>query len=529
MFNPLINCRFPIPNFGSAAASRLPRGSRDFCTTCPLERAQQQFRRAREGSDRLTFGSLTPPKLLEGPFSGGSCCSRPNDSAQSRKRDSFFPFRRRGARCLSEMETSTSLVEASTSSLGAQLGQSLLTDASVEPVRGSTAQLSGTPPPTKTVGVQSKHVASPQVRVPCAASGHGTVAVNSPATKGVTSHLHTAPTDSKKRKRPPALSITNDMLTHGAGAKLRLATERDLLDAGAAEETVVVEGDTFALSSKRGKRRMSYEDAYVAAPGLDGDPTQGIFSVFDGHGGREAADFASEHLHNEVLKAVRDACAGIPEDEDEAAVDVVKVAMVQGFLATDRRFLAEGHLRGGATATTAFLRRGRIWVANVGDCRAVMCEGGTAKALTHDHRPDKEEEREAVERRGGEVVKILGTSRVQGVLGVSRSIGDRDLKQYITAEPEVFSMLVSNQSEFLILGTDGLWDVVGNQEATDLVAAKVDSVSGGRRGIDAASRGLVELARTRGSRDDISVLIVELELYRSGATPASSPDEKHSS
>ena len=90
-------------------------------------------------------------------------------------------------------------------------------------------------------------------------------------------------------------------------------------------------------------------------------------------------------------------------------------------------------------------------------------------------------------------------------------------------------MLVSNQSEFLILGTDGLWDVVGNQEATDLVAAKVDSVSGGRRGIDAASRGLVELARTRGSRDDISVLIVELELYRSGATPASSPDEKHSS
>ena len=74
------------------------------------------------------------------------------------------------------------------------------------------------------------------------------------------------------------------MLTHGAGAKLRLATERDLLDAGAAEETVVVEGDTFALSSKRGKRRMSYEDAYVAAPGLDGDPTQGIFSVFDGHG-----------------------------------------------------------------------------------------------------------------------------------------------------------------------------------------------------------------------------------------------------
>ena len=36
--------------------------------------------------------------------------------------------------------------------------------------------------------------------------------------------------------------------------------------------------------------------------------------------------------------------------------------------------------------------------------------------------------------------------------------------------------------------------------------------------------GLVDLARTRGSRDDISVLIVELRLYRSGNTPVSSPD-----
>ena len=72
---------------------------------------------------------------------------------------------------------------------------------------------------------------------------------------------------------------------------MQLATERDLRDAGAAEETVVVEGDTFALSSKRGKRRLSSEDAYTAAPGLEGDPTQGIFSVFDGHGGG-AADLA---------------------------------------------------------------------------------------------------------------------------------------------------------------------------------------------------------------------------------------------
>ena len=135
---------------------------------------------------------------------------------------------------------------------------------------------------------------------------------------------------------------------------------------------------------------------------------------------------------------------------------------------------------------------GGIWVANVGDCRAVICEGGKARALTVDHRPDKTEEREAVERRGGEVVKIFGTPRVQGILGVSRALGDRDLKQYITAEPEVYSGLVSEQSEFLILGTDGLWDVVDNQEASNVVEEKIAVATdvGAPKGIDAACRGL---------------------------------------
>jgi protein phosphatase 1L len=385
------------------------------------------------------------------------------------------------------------------------------------------------------------------------------------------------------------------------------ATDRELRDAGAAEEVVVVEGQTYALSSKRGRKRVWCEDAYTAAPGLDGDPTQGIFSVFDGHGGRAAADFAAKHLHDAVLREVN-AVSNSPQRQRAGKtagqvarglelVEDVKAAMIRGFLATDKRFLAECHLRGGATATTAFLRAGRIWVANVGDCRAVMCEDGQAAALTLDHRPDCAEERRAVERRGGKVVSILGTSRVQGVLGVSRALGDRDLKQFITAEPDVYSGPISDRSEFLILGTDGLWDVVGNQEATALVRAclglsggggdavprdvegggrmegsalaprsstttssvaaaaavaaasppKVEcecvrdtsglfgdvaevataAVGGsGRKGTDAACRGLVELARIRGSHDDISVLIVELRSYAQGTTPASMPGDQ---
>ena len=136
---------------------------------------------------------------------------------------------------------------------------------------------------------------------------------------------------------------------------------------------------------KRGNRRFSCEDAYQAAPGLDGDPTRGIFSVFDGHGGREAADYAADNLHDNILREVNDVGSHLDPDE---FMKQVKAAMIKGFLATDQEFLSFGDLRGGATATTAYLCKGRIWVANVGDCRAVICQGGQAVALTHDHRPD---------------------------------------------------------------------------------------------------------------------------------------------
>ena len=108
-------------------------------------------------------------------------------------------------------------------------------------------------------------------------------------------------------------------------------------------------------------------------------------------------------------------------------------------------------------------------------------------ALTHDHRPDCAVERyEAVERRGGEIVR----ERVQGILGVSRALGDRELKSYITAEPSVFCGTISESSEFLILGTDGLWDHVNNHEAVGFVRLTLSQ----KKGIHAACRGLVELA-----------------------------------
>lgn len=53
-----------------------------------------------------------------------------------------------------------------------------------------------------------------------------------------------------------------------------------------------------------------------------------------------------------------------------------------------------------------------------------------------------------------------GVWRVQGSLAVSRGIGDRHLKQWVTAEPETKILAIEPDFEFLILASDGLWDKV---------------------------------------------------------------------
>ncbi|CAM9201076.1 unnamed protein product, partial [Ectocarpus fasciculatus] len=119
-----------------------------------------------------------------------------------------------------------------------------------------------------------------------------------------------------------------------------------------------------------------------------------------------------------------------------------------------------------------------LHVANVGDCRAVLCRGGSAVAITRDHTPSVPSEAARVEAAGG----FVSRGRVNGILGVSRSFGDIHCKVYppregdglwdeqqIVSRPEVHSIQLTEADSFLILACDGVWDVLSNQEAVSYV------------------------------------------------------------
>ncbi|OAY83397.1 putative protein phosphatase 2C 52 [Ananas comosus] len=241
-------------------------------------------------------------------------------------------------------------------------------------------------------------------------------------------------------------------------------------------------------SSFRGKR-ASMEDFFdVKISKIDGQ-TVSLFGVFDGHGGSRAAEYLKEHLFENLMK------------HPQFMTDT-KLAITETYQKTDSDFLdAESSTfrDDGSTASTAVLVGNYLYVANVGDSRAVISKAGKAIPLSEDHKPNRGDERKRIENAGG-VIMWAGTWRVGGVLAMSRAFGNRNLKQFVVADPEIQEERIDDKLELLVLATDGLWDVVANEDAISL--ARAEEVP------EAAARKLTETAFSRGSADNITCIVV---------------------
>ncbi len=104
-------------------------------------------------------------------------------------------------------------------------------------------------------------------------------------------------------------------------------------------------------------------------------------------------------------------------------------------------------------------------------------------------------------------VVFWGVWRVQGILAVSRAIGDKELKRYVTGSPEVESCLLGSDDDFIVLASDGIWDMLTNEEVGKICHQSID--------VNSASKQLVEEAFNRGSQDNMTAMVVDLRDYNS--------------
>lgn len=143
--------------------------------------------------------------------------------------------------------------------------------------------------------------------------------------------------------------------------------------------------------------------------------------------------------------------------------------------------------------------RRMLYTANVGDLRLVLCRSGYAIRLSYDHKGSDANESNRIIQAGGLIMK----NRVNGVLAVTRSLGDLYLKNLIIGRPYTTAIEINEHDEFLILACDGLWDVISDQEAVDLIRDEPSPKKQAKILVDYAMKNL--------STDNITVMVIRFD------------------
>ena len=232
--------------------------------------------------------------------------------------------------------------------------------------------------------------------------------------------------------------------------------------------------------------------AHCIVDKVAGDPSCGLFCIFDGHGGRQVSDHCAERfptlINKELMKN--------PADLTKSIQDVF--AKVDAEL---RLLDADGC---GSTACCCIVRKegqnNVLYVANLGDTRAVLSKGGQAERLSIDHKCDNQEEVKRIKGGGG----IILDMRVGGVLAVTRAFGDHSLRRSgLSAEPHIVKHTLQPFEKFLVIASDGIWDELSDQDAVNYCNEEMPA--------NKISQMIMKTAIDKGSKDNISVIVVKFK------------------
>ena len=260
--------------------------------------------------------------------------------------------------------------------------------------------------------------------------------------------------------------------------------------------------------------RKRMEDAHITKIDLGESKSLNLFGVFDGHGGKEIAQFVSNHfsdefiqnkkyLNGDIKNALKETFIKMDEimqtlngkeeikkyarkskEEDELQSinepPNPQMKMFSQLIPQKNPESDEISLRTGCTACVCAIeeKSKKVYFANAGDSRVVICKKGKAIPMSVDHKPDLEKEKDRIYKADG----WISDGRVKGNLNLTRGLGDLEYKsnkhlkpeeQIITADPDILSNDFNNDVDFIIVGCDGIWDCLSNQQACDFVLSRI--------------------------------------------------------
>eukprot|EP00826_Nyctotherus_ovalis_P012443 TRINITY_DN1328_c0_g1_i18.p1 TRINITY_DN1328_c0_g1~~TRINITY_DN1328_c0_g1_i18.p1 ORF type:complete len:319 (-),score=60.68 TRINITY_DN1328_c0_g1_i18:117-1073(-) len=210
------------------------------------------------------------------------------------------------------------------------------------------------------------------------------------------------------------------------------------------------------------------------------------FGVYDGHGGSWCANYLRDNLHKLIF-----ADSAFPTD--------IKKALKNGFEKAEREILRQVVSvkkveKAGSCAAVVMVVDKKIYIANLGDSRVVCSKdhGNVMPIRTKDHKPSKKREKKRIEKAGGESRKtVRGNEKVGPVrvfpsgLAVSRTFGDAYAKLeslgakqgVISSEPDVTCFDLAEDLDFLVIGSDGIFDKLKSRKVIRTVFDNIEQES----------------------------------------------------
>ena len=259
--------------------------------------------------------------------------------------------------------------------------------------------------------------------------------------------------------------------------------------------------------------RKRQEDAHLAEVSKGEKKDIDVFGVFDGHGGKEISKFVSNHFLDELVKnknlatnmelALKETFIKMDEImQTKESIEEIKKYSRQSKEEDDRQskneppnsqmnLLSKLMIPKDPEANDIYMRTGctacvmgvdetskKIYFANAGDSRVVLCRKGVAEEMSTDHKPELESEKNRIYKADG----WISEGRVKGNLNLTRGFGDLEYKQnknlkpeeqMITANPDIKIIDYDKDIDFVIIGCDGIWDCLSNQSACEFVAKRL--------------------------------------------------------
>ena len=215
-----------------------------------------------------------------------------------------------------------------------------------------------------------------------------------------------------------------------------------------------------------------------------------VTGIFDGHGGGNCSKFLETFFYPLFMHFIN-------------TRRTVEQSLYYTIIKIHSYILKNQYTTSGSTCNVLVIdkKEKKFYLANIGDSRAIMSlKNGNIYQISEDHKPNKLKEKELIYKKGG----FVQNNRVNGILSMSRAIGDSKIAKVLSPIPDIYRGSLKN-FDFIIQTSDGLLDVMTNKMICHVVRVALRHNIPSKDVLKGLINGALENKRCR---DNMSVILI---------------------